>query len=206
MKRLEKILIVLSIISLIMMFNQYQGSTWMLMISLTLLACIYFPLGFLFFSQIGVRQLFKGALRNAKAVNLLSAFFVGLGVSNLCMGILFRFLHFPGGNEMLIAGLAIAVIMLIVTIIRYYKTRNAEITLSISRLAAFSIASLALLFTSSRTLLSIQYRNYPRYVDAYLKYMDNPTPETARERDLEHYRMILTPEEFKRYEESRMSR
>jgi hypothetical protein len=201
MKRLEKILIILSFISLVMIFNQYQGSTEMFALSLAALAGIYFPLGFLFFSRVGIRQFFKGGLNDKKASATWRATISGLGLSILCIGILFRCLHFPGGSEMLVIGIFISLIMLAIELLKFFRNSSGEGSLTLSRLTGFIIVSAVLLFTSSATMLRLQYRNYPGYADAYLEYQNNPTPETkARERK-EYMKMILSPEDFSKYDD-----
>jgi hypothetical protein len=166
MKLLEKIPIILSIISLALMFNQVPGGAWMLMISLSVLACIYFPLGFLFFSQISMRQLFKDGLNTKSRSTIVKATFTGLGLSTLCMGILFRLLHYPVGNDMLITGIVISVIMLGILVYNIGTSRSPENTLCLSRLAVFILISVALLFTSSETIPRLQYKDHAAYVDA----------------------------------------
>jgi hypothetical protein len=200
MKLFEKILLVLCLLSMVMMFSQLPGGSWMFMLAGTLLACIYFPFGFLFFSGVGIRQLFKGGLKNVNRGTAIAGIFTGLGLANICIGIVFRFLHFPGANQMLLIGILSAVIMVVVCGINYAKTHAKEFSLSLSRLVVFIVIGITLLFTSSRTLLNLQYRNHPAYVDAYLEYQHNPTPETEQQRDLEYKRMILSPEEFERYD------
>jgi hypothetical protein len=202
MKFVEKVLIVLSVISVILIFNQVDGSAAMAMLSLTLLASFYVLPGILFFSGIGLRETFKGALKNIRIVTLVSSFFIGNALSIFCMGILFRLLHFPGANEMLMAGFIPAAAMLAIMLTKYFRDRSLQSRLALSRLVPFMILALALLFTSSRTLLSLQYRNHPQYVNAYMRYQENPSPETERERDREYRRMILSSEDFERYEKS----
>jgi hypothetical protein len=202
MKFVEKVLIVLSVISLMLIFSQLDGSAALAMLSLTLLALFYFLPGILFFSGIGLREAFKGALKNIKIVTLVSSFFIGNALSIFCIGMLFRLLHFPGANEMLMAGFIPATAMLVIMLLKFFKDRSQQSRLALSRLVPFMILAFVLFFTSSRTLLGLQYRNHPEYVNAFMRYQENPSPETERERDREYRRMTLSPADFERYEKS----
>jgi hypothetical protein len=201
MKFIEKALMVLSVLALIMLFNQYSGSSWLLFISLLLLGCIYFPLGFLFFSGVGLREMFKGALKNVRAKTLVLAFFTGLGLAALCTAIMFKFFDLKGARELLISGLCISLITLIINIVVFFKTRSAVASKSLVRLAGFTFIGIALLSVSSVDLIRLRYRNYPGYVEAYSNFVNHPSPETERKRNVEFMRIVLGPEDFAKYEE-----
>jgi hypothetical protein len=87
-------------------------------------------------------------------------------------------------------------------LLKFFKDRSQQSRLALSRLVPFMILAFVLFFTSSRTLLGLQYRNHPEYVNAFMRYQENPSPETERERDREYRRMTLSPADFERYEKS----
>jgi hypothetical protein len=62
------------------------------------------------------------------------------------------------------------------------------------------VPGIVLLFTSSFDLVSLRYRNHPEYVKAFREYIEHPSPETERRKNLEYMRMVLSPAEFEAHE------
>jgi hypothetical protein len=203
MRLLEKVFAGGILIALILKFNLISGGDIFLLWSILLVTILYYPFGFLFFNQIRLRDIFKkAAYKDTNMFKIVVAFIAGLGLAIICVGSLFKLLHFRGANEMLIVGLStiLAVSLLILaSIIRKDKVYSTYILVRVWMIGGVGVV---LLLFSELDLIKIQYRNHPAYIKAYAEYLRHPESEDAvRKKDMEGYKIILSEEEFKRYEE-----
>ena len=202
MKHFEKILVVGIVLALILKFNQYEGSDLLLLWSLTILAGIYYPLGFLLFNQIRLRNIFKkSSYRDVSSGQIVVAVVAGLGLANVCIGVLFKLLVFPGSHNLIIAGLVIMMISMVVAVIRIRKYDDRNAPMISRRLVIAGVLGLVALLIPHLTIVKFQYRNYPRYIEAYERADANPKDKTLqKEKQKEYYRMVMSPEQFEKYE------
>jgi hypothetical protein len=205
MKILERILAVAIVVGLVLKFSLIAGGDFILLLAMMTLASIYFPIGFLFFNQIRLRDIFKNssALKDMTAFKACFAIGTGVGLSTIIIGALFKLLNFTGANAMLVAGLSVTTIIVVVAIILSVKNNHANSKFILWRASVVGAVGVVLLFTSGLAIVKLQYRDHPAYIDAYTNYSNDPqNEELGKKVDLEHNRIKLTAEEFKRYEES----
>jgi len=204
MKLLERILAIGIVLGLIMKFSLIPGGDAIVLSTMLTLSCLYYPLGFLFFNQIKLRHVFNAAAyKNKAALIIIFAVVTGIGLSIIVIGSLFKFLHFTGGDQMLILGLSITVIVLTISATRWIKNRDTNSKFILWRAGIIGIIGTFLFFTPELSLVKFQYRNHPKYIEAYTNYVADPTNEALfRKMELERMKIRLTGEEFKRYEDS----
>jgi hypothetical protein len=201
MKTLEKILVVCVVIELILKFSLMRGADELIMLTLTVLAGLYYTFSFLLFNQIKLRNAFKRAsYQGIPAWKIILAIVTGIALSIVCMGSLFKLLHMPGADQMLIIGLPMMVIIAIVAITGLKKDK-VYYALMLKRTLIASLAGILLLSASELDLVRLQYRNHPDYINAYVDSYNDPKNEVlyAKKRR-EYYKVIMTNEEFKLYE------
>lgn len=204
MRILEVALLAILVLSLIFFFALMPGGASLVMIVLTAIGFFYFGAGFVLFSNTKFRTAFKGGLKNVPVLTIVIAVVTGQALSTLAIGILFKLLLMPGANEMLTIGAVESMILIVVNIFSYVKSRSATSMLCISRLTLFLLPAIFLLTTSPLTLVKWQYRNHPGYVDAFSKFLDEPNNKDKWEQlNLERNRIYLTPEEFEIYKKTR---
>jgi len=201
MKRLEKILGIIVLIALIMKFTLIPLSNVLFLLSLSILACIYYPLGFALFNQIGFKQIFKkDSYKGLSALRILGAIGVGTTLSLICVGVLFKLLHWPGAMIQLISGLVSTLIILIVALIRYFKSKSEYLINIIKRICVVGGLGLLLAIASDLTIVRIQFRNHPEYIKAFELYEANPNDETLiKNLDIEYHRATMSEKEFEIY-------
>jgi hypothetical protein len=204
MRVLEKILTVVILLALIMKFNLISGGDVIALWTMLILACLYYPFGFLFFNQIRLRHIFKKvAYKNVTASRIILAIATGLGLSTIVVGLLFKLLNFSGANGMLLSGLIVTAIAFVISLILLLKNNETNAKFSLWRLGIIGLIGIFLFFTSEFSIVKFQYRNHPKYVEAYAKYLTDPRNEELYKKvELERNRIRLTDEEFKKYEES----
>ena len=204
MRTLEKILALGILTGLILKFSLISGGDILTLWTTLLLACLYYPLGFLFFNQIRLRHVFKKtAYKDLSALKVIFAIVTGIGLSVICVGSLFKLLSLTGADQMLTIGLVITVITLTISISLFLKSKGMTSKFTIWRTSIGGVLGLVLLLTPELSIIKLQYRNHPDYIRAYEKYLTDPKNESlTKEKEREYYRIILTEEEFKLYEKS----
>jgi uncharacterized membrane protein len=167
-----------------------------------ILACIYYPLGFAFFNKIKIKEIFKkSSYSDLSALRVLGAIGAGTALSTICVGILFKLQRWPGSDINLLAGLILSLIVLIIAIIRFVKSKDLFYRQIFIRFSIIGIFGVLMYFTSTLSLVKIQYRQYPDYIKAYEEYSKNPTNiELQKKVDYEFNRATMSPKEFEYYE------
>jgi hypothetical protein len=204
MKTLERILAIGILIALILKFSLVPGGDTLTLWTMMLLACIYYPLGFLFFNHIKLRSMFKStSYKNVTISKIVFSVVTGLGLSIIVVGSLFKLLNFPGANTMLLSGLIITAIVSVISITLLIKNNDATSEFVLWRAGIVGGIGVFLILTSGLSIVQFQYRNHPDYIKAYTNYLADPqNRQLFKKMELERYRIKLTDEEFKIYQES----
>jgi hypothetical protein len=204
MKILEKTLACAILLSLILKFSLVSGGDTLMLWTITILACIYYPLGFLFFNQIRLRNVFKkDSYKHLSAPKIIFAIVTGIGLSIICIGSLFKLLDFPGANQMLTIGLFVSFVVLIISLVFFIKTRDADNKFILWRVIVLGIAGIILIQTPGLSIIKLQYRNHPAYIEAYINHKADPRSEELRKKkEKEYHRIVLTEEQFNKYYQS----
>lgn len=201
MRIAEKVLILAVIVGIILTFSLVTEGQIITMFSLLTLGAIYFPLGFFLLNNIRLRDTIKGGtlVISPKTPNLIMGVVAGITLSIVCVGALFKLMNLPGSGEMLMMG-SIGLIVISILVVALKSTnRNTVLTRTIPAL----VIGISFLFVSQVTLVRLQYRNHPAYVQAYERYLEDPKSEIRyQEMRLEFNRMRMTEEEFKEYEKA----
>ena len=204
MKLLEKILAILILIVFVLHLILVPFSGALLTIFLLIIALIYYPFGFAFFNNIRLRNIFKKkSYKGISVLHIIGAIVVGMALSVICVGILFKIQGYPMANFLLTDGLISSVIILIIGLIKYLKSKSSYYSFMLNRIAIIGGIGLLFLFISDLTLVKIQFKNHPDYVKAYQEYRTNPkTPESEKKLKMEYMRATLSEEGFRIYQES----
>lgn len=204
MRIAEKICGVLVFVSLLLKLAliPLSGLSLLFVFAFLTIALIYFPLGFAFFNQIRLRRIFKSeSYKGLSPGRILGAIGVGISLSPICLGIIFKIQDWPGANNMLEAGLIPSFIILIIAIYKYFKSTDHYYKRIVIRLLIIGVFGLTLLFTTQLRLVKIQFRNHPQYVHAYELYCKNPEDEILRYKlEIEFDRATMSDEDFKLYQ------
>lgn len=204
MKVLEKILAIGIVVGLIMKFTLTSGGDVIVLFTTLTLASLYYAFGFLFFNQIRLRNIFKkDVYKNVPTVRIVLAVVTGLGLSTVLIGSLFKILSLTGADQMLLIGLFITAAMLITSLTLFIKEKNKNSKFILWRVGVIGFIGFSLIMTPNLSILELQYRNHPNYIEAYRDYLADPQNEELYKKvELERNRIRLTDEEFKQYEKS----
>jgi hypothetical protein len=201
MKKLEKILALLFVIAIIFQFNLIVGDSLIMFLSLTTLALIYFPLGFALFNNIPLKKVFKKeSYMGLSSLQIISTIFLGIGFSEICIGIESKLLHWGYVKLHLFVGLFFICIALIFYLIHFSESKSSIPKTIVSRMVIFGMLSLFLLNVSDLTLIKIQFRNHPLYIEAFENYLsDRENKDYQIKLDIEYHRATYPKNEFDIY-------
>lgn len=125
MKKSEKIFGILFAIALIFKLALFPGGGIISVISLTALSCVYFYFGFAFFNNIKLKNVFKRkSYEGISALRMIGSIGTGMVLSTVCLGILFKLSHYPGGGFMLNTGLSTTFIISTTLLIKYLRSER----------------------------------------------------------------------------------
>jgi len=205
MNKLEKILGLIFLIAIILKLTLLPGGGILATISLMILANLYFLFGFALFNQIELKNILKGdSYTGISNLRIFGAFVTGTALSILCVGVLFKLQHWPGSKPNIIVGLISSVIILIVSIIKYYKSKEVIYSKIILRLTIIGGISLFFLTVSDYSIVKFQFRNHPNYIKAFELYQTNPKNDSLQNNLYDEYlRATMSKEDYEFYIKSR---
>ena len=201
MIKLEKILGVIVFIGLILKLTLIPGAGILLTLSLSTLACLYYPLGFAILNQIGFKKIFKkDSYKGISALRIIGAIAAGTALSTICIGILFKIQNWAGADINLMAGLVTTLIVLATALFKYFKEKGEFYIGIFKRIAIIGILGLILICLSNLTIAKIKFRNHPDYIKAYEMYLNNPQDEQLRQKlHIEYLKATMPKEEVEMY-------
>ena len=192
MKRFEIICGVVFLIALIFKIAFWPGGSILATLSMTLLACFYFIFGFAFFNNIRLTNIFNNkSYQDISELRFIVPIGVGCGLSTLCIGILFKMMHFPGGSMVLHTGLLIILIAAIIALVNFFRSKSEFYKTIFLRIIIIGGLGLFLAFPSSDIAITkILYRNHPDFIKAYENYLkDTGNGEAHKQWRMEFDRM-----------------
>jgi len=196
MKKFEKIIGFVLLIGLIFKLLLISGGSFFLAISLMFLAFLYFFLGFALFNQIPLKKIFKKeSFTGINTIKVILAIGFGIGLSNTCVGILYKIQHWTGARILIISGITVIIIILIIGLISINKTKGPFIRGIIKRSIIIGGFGFLLLFISDYSIIKIQYRNHPLYIKAYEDLKSDPNNPDYKKNLIKEQERINLPEE-----------
>ncbi|WP_296317299.1 GldL-related protein [Winogradskyella sp. UBA3174] len=188
MNKIEKILgfgtIFLMVLGLI---TNYPYSALLITLSAFILSLIYF-----FFSFKLLNSITKDLTEKKSSLRKTGIILTGITLSLVVIGILFKYQRWPYGSWNLMVGLLGLIPILIISIFKFSKTKAEFYKNLLFRILIIGVFGTLMLFTKNETLLELQCRDFPEYVEAEKKLMQDP-----RNKELER---IANEERKKMYE------
>lgn len=200
MKKLEKILIIIALIGFIFMLIPFPGGSILIILSLSMITILYFLLSYALFNNLTLKDIFKKeSYMEIKPLRIIGTIGLGFGLSYLTLGILFMLMHWSLGKMYIIIGLIISMIVLVVSFIRYSKTKSKLDIIIIKRIVLFSAFGIFLILAPKYWMTDIKYRKNPEFLELLKKSYENPdNMELKKEVEEERLRISLeSPDEHR---------
>jgi len=164
-----------------LLFN-YPYSALLISLFSLILSLMYFGLSFALLNGIRLRNLFKKeSYKGISNIRIIGTIATGLVLSLIVIGMLFKYQRWPYGNSNLMIALMGLVPILIITVVKFFNSKSTFYKNMLSRLLIIGFSGVILLFTKSEQLLEMKYRNYPNYVEAEKKLMNDPMNKELQE-------------------------
>ncbi len=167
MKKFELIIGLISILSLVLNLLLVPGGGVVTVLILSINSMFYFALSFVILNNIGLRNaLTKESYKDISTARIIGSVATGIALSITIIGVLFKFQSYPGARIELFYGLTGLIIVLMVGLIRYLKTKNIFYINVFKRLLIVGGFGLILIFLPNGLLIDIKYRNHPEFAKA----------------------------------------
>ena len=181
MKILERGSILLAVIGLMMKIWRLNGGNELLMIGLTLLAMIYFYLGFALLNNVPLKAIFKkSSYSDTGSLRITGAIGVGILLSIIAIGLLFKLMILTGAIEMLtigVVGLAVTLFAAWIIFIIKKKQLDAFYIGTFVRGGIAVILGIILYLTPASSLIRFYHRDDPVYAELFVRAVENPYDE-----------------------------
>jgi hypothetical protein len=194
----ETILSIIIVIGLTFKYLlHWAGGNFMLVLAISGLSFLYFPLAFYFFSNKGLKN-----------QNLALSILGGMALSVALNGILFKIMYWQGSKVMLMIGVCASILVVLLSFIMAKSTKDHYLDPTIGALdfenpkiilgnyyknlqiRSCIIAFMAIFFflIPTSSLMAFQYRFDPELVRLKVRVMENPGNEVYK-RELDMYEM-----------------
>jgi len=179
MKKTEIIFAIIALVGLLFSCLLWPGGGLLATLGFFGLACLYMYFGFAFFNNIPLKKIFKGESYTAdtsekRDYRIPISIFVGISFNTILIGLLFRFMFWPGGFFLMSVGIIFLVPMLIISLIRFLKTKSTFYTRIFIRMAVIGGIALFFLLMPNTTWLEIKFRNHPEYIEMMKECIKDP--------------------------------
>lgn len=197
MKKFEKTIITLAVIGIVMKFLLLPGGTLLTIISLSLIMFFYYFFGIGILNELPFKQIFdRNTYKDYSLKRIFGSIGAGITLGAITAGILFKLMFFPGDQINLLTGITAGFFVAIVSSIKYAKTKDKLYQNTLQRIIIVGGIGLILFITPRISLIKIQFKNHPRYIEAYQHYLEDPANEQNRSRLEIEYIRATTPQQF----------
>jgi len=170
MKKLELIFIGFAILGIALKLFNVVGSAILLTLSLSMLSILYYLLGFSLFNGIRLRDIFKKkAYQDCNSLNIIVAILLGISLSIICVGELFKLELWPGGELILSTGLGLMAFVLLINFIFFYRKKPEFFKRTFKRMTFFASTGLLILLTSDNAMIDFFYGDQPEVAELHKK-------------------------------------
>lgn len=178
MRVLEKVLVVLVIAGMIMRLFDIPSHSLFFVFPALGLACLYFLLGPLLFNGIRLRDIVKKmAYQNTKGKEMILAAILGLFLSIVVTGVIFKWMSWPNGNKMiLIGGVSTSVLMILILVL----SNNTFKKSALFRVIPLLLISGILFSFSTYQVSKWVMRDHPEIVQTLEKIENDPWDSELR--------------------------
>ena len=147
MYKLEKTVLIIAFISFILKLLKIPFGGMIFGFSMVILVIMYLLFGFALFNKIGFRQIFvKKSYNELSVLRIVGSISAGIVLALICLGIQFKLLFLPGSQILLTTILIPTIVILVISTIKYIKSRADYFKQIIFRLSISGVIGLILFF------------------------------------------------------------
>ena len=178
MKKAELILVSLAIVAFGLSLFLIRGGNILLLLSIVGLSFLYFYAGLAILNGISLKEMFKKeTYKNISNLRVFGSIATGLVLSITVIGVMFKYMMWPGSARMLFVSFLGLLIIFIVALIKSIKKPSKFYQNVLLRCVIYGGVACFFFFTKESTFIAIKYRDYPEYVKAFEEATENPDNE-----------------------------
>ncbi|MCL2328124.1 MAG: hypothetical protein FWC39_06370 [Bacteroidetes bacterium] len=192
MKKFERIVGLIAIFGILLKIFHIPGGNMLTVLSLMTLSIFYFLFSFVLFNDIKLTNISKKETSEKRRIGAVG---LGLAISIIINGGLFKLQFWPKADMQLLVGLVAIGVVLFVAIIFYFRNKPNNYTQIshfqnkpdeyykriFTRIVIYGGLGLVLYCTPSTILVDVYYRNNPDYAEMFKKVLANPDNLELRE-------------------------
>lgn len=168
LKKIELYLTAISIAAFVLNLFLVPGSSILLVLSLSTLSMLYLYFSFALLNNVGLRAVFQQkALKGVNIFKILGAILVGGAISIALIGVLFKLMHWPMANLLILVALPFILISGAVYLFLFKKNKETYYKSILIRIWLIGSLIFILFILPKDLILDFKYRNHPEYLEAY---------------------------------------
>ena len=179
MKKTEITLIIIGLFGIVIDLLHLPGASILIMVPLVILSFLYTYLGLALFNNIKIKEIFRRtSYQNVNLNRILVGIGTGMALGSSVMGIIFKFLSWPGSAAMLGIGFLSTLVIGIISLIKRKNDKQRFYKNILKRVGLYGMLCFILLVLPMEVWLNIRHPRNPDYVQAVMKARANPEDPT----------------------------
>lgn len=198
MKKAEISLILIILVLLTLALLNVPGMGLLMALFCPLLSILYFWFGFALFNDIPLKHIFKRkSYTDIPARNIILSVLMGIFISLIPIGILFKIQFWPGTSVFLKVGAYSAFMLCMVIQGFLFREKSQTLINVLKRGLAYGLVGYGFFLMTNNQLIDIIYHKHPDYAEVYKQHIvdrNNPVIRAKKE-SLEHEIWGMQPRE-----------
>lgn len=190
MKKIEFSFLAVAFAAVLMSLFRIPFGAVIVILSFSTMAILYPPYGYFGINKLTIKDLSNAEINNLPALRSGLGVCLGISISILLIGSMFKLMSWPGADPMLYVGVGFQALILIVTIIVASMDSYKSYFFVFTRIILFGLPGLFLLSLSPYAILEYKYREHPAYIEALKKSKADPTNQELRKKVTEEYKKM----------------
>ena len=175
MKKTEIGVVIIALISVVLGFLNVPYTHVVKVLSIGVLAMLYYPFGFLLLNGISIGSVFKKeSYKGKSALRIIGSAIAGVIYSIGVIGFLFKIQFYPGASVILYAGSIGLLLVLITSTLKFMKGKDLFYLRMIKRTLVIGFVVLVVGVVPYETLVGWRYPNASEYSEALINSLENP--------------------------------
>lgn len=178
MKRMERIIGFIAIVGIVFKLIHLPGGSIISILSLSMLSLFHYIFSFSVLNGIALGDMFnKAAYKHTSILKIVVSIIIGISISLIVMGSLFKIQIWPGADFQLMIGLIVSGTIFPIALFFYFQTKEEFFLRMIRRIAFYGGIGLMLFITPTDSIVDFYYGSNPEYAELYKKSLAEPENE-----------------------------
>lgn len=197
MKAIEKIILIIALLGAILKLHLITGGAVLLLLSMSTLSLFYYLFGVGLLNDFSFKETFtRSSYENQSSMRIIGTAVTGMAMGVLVIGILFKLMFYPGSELNILFGLIIGLVIVLVAYSKYKEKDPVFFKKIFKRVMLVGGIALVFVLIPEAALVNYQYKNHPKYIEAYEAYVEKPDDDILYENLRKEYERATLPKEM----------